>query len=56
MTTIFILQQEKKGGIANTSYTSRIMPGLGHGIRMEMKVSLASQFATGQSLASYDIQ
>lgn len=51
MTVTFIFTGKQNAGIANAACILRIMSGLGHGIRMEMKVSLASQSVT--DLVSY---
>lgn len=42
MTVTFILTGKENAGIANVACILRIISGLGHGIRMEKKVSLAS--------------
>lgn len=46
VTVTFILTGKENAGIANVACILRIMSGLGHGIRMEKKVSLASQSVT----------
>lgn len=46
ITVTFILTGKENAGVANVACILRIMSGLGHGIRMEKKVSLASQSVT----------
>lgn len=54
VTATLIFTGKENAGIANAACIVRIMSGLGHGIRMEMKVSLASQSVT--DLVSYSIR
>ena len=54
MTVTFIFTGKENAGIANAACIVRIMSGLGHGMRMEMEGSLASQSVT--DLVSYSIR